>query len=229
MPSISSSTPGPFLDFNSNPPIDASLSLPSASTSSQPVDVYEGPRPAPGKYQTSALAKHVGFFDVNGNGKITVSESKERLAALGVDGIQGYAGAAAVNFVIASMVAGYPALTIDLSEIQKSKHDSDSDIFDENGDFSQAKFDELFERFDKNRDDALDGDEITDFLTRNKESFFGSTLAKLELPILLRIAGEPMDVNGVETKVLTKERLAKFYDGSLFYELAGMPVPQWDS
>ncbi len=210
-------------------PVTPAAPSTTASGSTQPVDTYEGPSTSPGKFQTNALAKHVGFFDVNGNGKITVSESRERLGALGVDGIQGYAGAAAVNFVIASMVAGYPAFTIDLSQIQKSKHDSDSDIFDKDGYFDQAKFDELFERFDKNRDDALDGDEITDFLTRNKESIFGSTLARLELPILLRIAGEPMDVDGVETKVLTKERLAKFYDGSLFYELAGLPVPKWDS
>lgn len=228
MPIVSSHATAPAPHFI------PSMTTAEAGTSSRtpeasPVDTYEGPRPSPGKHQTTALAKHVGFFDVNGNGKITVTESRERLGALGVDGIQGYAGAAAVNFVIASMVAGYPALTIDLSQIQKSKHDSDSDIFDKDGHFDQAKFDELFARFDKNRDDALDGDEITDFLTRNKESFFGSTLAKLELPILLRIAGEPMDVDGVETSVLTKERLAKFYDGSLFYELAGMPVPKWDS
>ena len=60
MPSISSSTPGPFLDFNSNPPIDASVSLPPASTSSQPVDVY-GPRPAPGNIKP-APSQHVGFL-----------------------------------------------------------------------------------------------------------------------------------------------------------------------
>ena len=229
MPTISSYSAPSIPMFDSA--ASSAAAAPSSPTASSmtPVDTFEGPRPAPGKFQTNALAKHVGFFDVNGNGKITVGESKERLAALGVDGIQGYAGAAAVNFVIASMVAGYPALTIDLSQIQKSKHDSDSDIFDKDGYFDQAKFDELFEKYDNNQDGALDGDEISDFLTRNRESFFGSTLAKLELPILLRIAGEPMDVDGVETKVLTKERLAKFYDGSLFYELAGMPVPQWDA
>ena len=193
-----------------------------------PLDTYEGPRPTPGQSQTTALARHVGFFDVNGNGRITVSESRERLGELGVDGLKGYAGAAAVNFVIASMVAGYPALTIDLSRIEKSKHDSDSDVFDANGEFDPQKFEELFTRFDKNQDGALDGDEISAFLTRNRESFFGSALARLELPVLLKVAGEPMEVNGVETQVLTHERLAKFYDGSLFYELAGRPVPNWD-
>ena len=116
--------------FDLPTPVIADSPSTTASGSARPVDTYEGPTSTPGKFQTSALAKHVGFFDVNGNGKITVSESRERLGALGVDGIQGYAGAAAVNFVIASMVAGYPALTIDLSQIQKSKHDSDSDIFD---------------------------------------------------------------------------------------------------
>ena len=227
MPHISSAatTGTRFADFNSAP---TSTSAPTSDSVSTPVDSYEGPRPQPGKHQTTALAKHVGFFDVNGNGKITVSESRERLGELGVDGLSGYAGAAAVNFVIASMVAGYPALTIDLSQIQKSKHDSDSDVFDKNGEFAAQKFNELFERFDKNGDNALDGDEISDFLTRNREGFFGSALAQLELPILLRIAGEPMQVNGEETKVLSRERLAKFYDGSLFYELAGRPVPNWD-
>jgi len=227
MPTISSAitTGTRFADFNTAP---TSTSAPTSDSVSTPVDSYEGPRPQPGKHQTTALAKHVGFFDVNGNGKITVSESRERLGELGVDGLSGYAGAAAVNFVIASMVAGYPALTIDLSQIQKSKHDSDSDVFDKNGEFDEKKFNELFERFDKNGDNALDGDEISDFLTRNREGFFGSALAQLELPILLKIAGEPMQVDGEETQVLTRERLAKFYDGSLFYELAGRPVPSWD-
>ena len=170
MPGITPTvTTAPRFDL-ARPVIPAAPST-TTSGSTQPVDTYEGPTTSPGKFQTNALAKHVGFFDVNGNGKITVSESRERLGALGVDGIQGYAGAAAVNFVIASMVAGYPAFTIDLSQIQKSKHDSDSDIFDKDGHFDQGKFDELFERFDKNRDDALDGDEITDFLTRIKKAF----------------------------------------------------------
>jgi peroxygenase len=227
MPTVSPTfTTNPTPRVPSAAPVER-VATPSPAAAS-PVDTYEGPRPAPGKYQTTALAKHVGFFDVNGNGRITVSESRERLGELGVDGLTGYAGAAAVNFVIASMVAGYPALTIDLSRIEKSKHDSDSDVFDTNGEFDPKKFDELFTRFDKNQDGALDGDEISAFLTRNRESFFGSTLAQLELPILLKIAGEPMEVEGVETTVLSRERLAKFYDGSLFYELAGRPVPNWD-
>lgn len=227
MPTVSSTFTAPTTPLVSSAPLSAGPA-PATLEAALPQDTYEGPRPAPGKYQTTALAKHVGFFDANGNGRITVSESRERLGELGVDGLKGYAGAAAVNFVIASMVAGYPALTIDLSQIEKSKHDSDSDVFDANGKFDPKKFDELFTRFDKNKDGALDGDEISDFLTRNRESFFGSTLAKLELPILLKIAGEPMEVDGVETKVLSRERLAKFYDGSLFYELAGRPVPKWD-
>ncbi|MBT6176636.1 MAG: hypothetical protein HOI23_05260 [Deltaproteobacteria bacterium] len=227
MPIVSSSSTAHAASFIPSAAA-AEPSVSSASPASTPFDTYEGPRPSPGKHQTTALAKHVGFFDANGNGKITVGESRERLAELGVDGLKGYAGAAAVNFVIASMVAGYPALTIDLSRIQKSKHDSDSDVFDANGEFDPKKFEELFTRFDKNNDGALDGDEISDFLTRNRESFFGSALAQLELPILLKIAGEPMEVNGTETQVLTRERLAKFYDGSLFYELAGRPVPNWD-
>lgn len=223
MPSVSSVRPTTFIPASQEPAAAAAKS--SAPQGS--FDSYEGPKP--GANQTTALQKHVGFFDANGNGKITFSESRERLGELGIDGAKGYVGAATVNLVIGSMVAGYPTFTIDLSQIQKAKHDSDSDVFDKNGQFSQEKFDELFARFDKNGDNALDGDEITAFLTRNRETFFGGVLARLELPVLLKIAGEPAEVDGVEQKVLTRERLAKFYDGSLFYELAGRPVPNWDN
>ena len=45
-------------------------------------------------------------------------------------------------------------------------------------------------------------------------------MARLELPVLLKVAGEDKQVGDETVRVLTRERLQEFYDGTLFYDLA---------
>ena len=131
----------------------------------------------------------------------------------------------------------YPAWPITL----KGKHDSDSDIYDENGNYVQKKFDALFERFDTDGDNGISEDEFAVLYSRNYESATGSIISRFEFGLLMDIAGEtrtktstwsacsswwcPSYTSTSTYKVLTRSDLSGFYDGSLLYELAGEQAP----
>ena len=205
--------------------------LASASTVTHsnpvPVDSFEGTPAVEVSESTgqTALQKHVAFFDMNGDGSISVSETIEGLIQLGRPAVRSYVLAPMLNLLMGTMTRGYPSFSIDISNIKAGKHEGSSDIFDQEGKFDPVKFDELFEKFDTNQDGYLDGVEIENFIGRNIKSALGRFGVKVELPVLLDVAGEEREVDGEMRKVLTKERLIEFYDGSLFYKLAGREIP----
>jgi len=189
------------------------------------IDCFEGSTAISAKAPQTALQKHVGFFDMDSDGSVSTSEIIEGIQQLGGTGVKVYILAPVVSFVIGTMTRGYPSFSTDLSNIKAGKHEGSSNVFDEDGNFDSGKFEELFEKFDTNKDGMLDGVELENFSTRNAKTFFGRIVVKANWNLLLKIAGEDREVNGETTRVLTKERLGEFYDGSLFYKLAGREVP----
>jgi len=186
-------------------------------------DAYEISDLVPKKepFQQTALQKHVGFFDLNGNGTVSVSETAEGLQSLGIGTAKSWLGGLFVNLVIGTMTRGYPSTSIDLNNIQKGKHEGDTGAFNADGQFDRDKFNDFFKKFDKDGDGNLNRQEIENFVNRNPKSFIGKLFVQLELPVLLKLAGEDVTLNGETTRVLSREKLEKFYDGSLLYEMAG--------
>jgi len=185
------------------------------------------PRPAAPqapKQERTPLQKHVDFFDRNGDHETTVCETYSGLRALGMGRLASGGAAFVINLGLGLKTGApwYSPLTVQNDNIAQGKHDSDSDTYDENGNFVQAKFDEMFAKYDTDKDNALNKAEITFMLDDRKESFVGRQAAGAEFNLLLRIGGEET-ANG---KALTRERLSSLYDGSLFYTLAGEPVPE---
>jgi peroxygenase len=160
----------------------------------------------------------VDFFDRNSDGSTTVPETYQGLRALGVGRVLSGAAAVGINLMLArSTGAPWYSLTINNDNIHKAKHDSDTDVYDEQGNLDAAKFEEMFQKHDQNQDKALDKTEIEAMLEKNKESKKGRLASGGEFNLLLRIAGED---NGQGAKVLTRSRMESFYDGSLFFKLA---------
>ncbi len=85
-----------------------------------------------------------------------------------------------------------------------------------------ARFEEMFSKYDTDHDNALNKAEIDFMLDDRKESFVGRQASGAEFGLLLRLGGEET----AQGRALTRERLASFYDGSLFYRLAGESVPE---
>ena len=178
--------------------------------------VPPAPRSAPNSGFRTALQKHVDFFDTNHDGKITVSDTYHGLRRLGLGAARAAAFAGVINAALGSSTSGAPTLTVDTRRIHAGKHRSDTGVYDEKGRFSPSRFRRLFARYDADADGALDGEELARLCADNRVDFMGHLGSKAEFGLLLDIAGE--DRKG--RKTLTRGRLQRFYNGSLFYQLA---------
>lgn len=174
----------------------------------------------------SALQRHVDFFDRNHDHTITVSETYAGLRALGLGRALSVAGAGFINLGLGSKTgASWYSLKVFPDNIAAAKHDSDSDVFNEKGELDPAKFNTLFDKYDQDGDGALSESEFLNFRQRNKESTAGGIASKGEFDLLLKIAGEAKNSQGQEVHAISRERMVQFYEGTLFYKLAGEPVP----
>jgi peroxygenase len=173
-------------------------------------------RSAPNSGSRTALQKHVDFFDTNHDGKITLSDTYHGLRRLGLGAARAAGFAGVINAALGSSTSGAPSLTVDAERIHAGKHRSDTGVYDRNGRFSLPRFRRLFARHDADGDGALDGEELTRLFAANRTDLVGHLASRAEFALLLDLAGE--DRNG--KKVLTRERLDRFYNGSLFYQLA---------
>lgn len=175
------------------------------------------PAPKQPRPDRTPLQRHVDFFDRDGDSFTTVGETYQGLRALGVGRILSGAAAVGINLGLARKTgAEWYSLTIQNNNIHLGKHDSDSDVYDEKGNFVQAKFDEMFEKHDTDKNGALSKAEIDAMLEANKESKVGRVASGAEFGLLLRIAGEE---NASGERELTRGRMESFYDGSLFFKL----------
>ena len=225
MTTINSSIPRIILENNTPSPVNTSTPVVSEASDRFEISSETSSITAPSPKLTP-LQKHLRFFDLDGDGSISVSENIEAFRQLGRSGLKQYILLPIFNFISGTLTRGYPSFSIDISNPTAGRHEGSSDIFDAEGNIDDSKFDALFARYDINNDGALDKSEIEAFISRNAKTFFGRLAVKFEFPILLEIAGEDQKVNGTTEKVLTKERLRAFYNGSLLYELAGRPVPK---
>jgi len=183
---------------------------------------------APAHAET-ALQKHVAFFDRNNDGMITWSETYEGSVALGF-GWKSGAMATLINGGLGNATGG-STFTVNVTNIHQGKHDNDTDAYDAEGNFSQVDYDRIFERYDYNRDNAISNNEFRALYAGRYETWSGSIVSQAEFGFLQDIAGITRKVNpscwwwcDTET-VISRSTLASFYDGSLFYVIAGESVP----
>lgn len=165
--------------------------------------------------ERTALQKHVDFFDRDGDTQITVPETYQGLRALGLDATRSLPAAVVINLGLGKKTEG-STFVVNSNSIHLGKHPSDTDIYDDNGKFSQAKFDELYEKYDTNQDGNMSKEEFVEFRARNKEDGASAIASKLEFDLLVELGGTHTTVDGEATQVFSKERLKEFYDGSLF-------------
>lgn len=149
-------------------------------------------------------------------GKITFLETYQGLRRLGLGATRSAVFGGIINAALGSSTSGTPSLTVDAEHIDAGKHPSDTGVYDGKGHFVQRRFDRLFARYDGDGDGALDREELSRLFRGNRTDLFGHLGSMAEFGLLLHLAGE--DRGG--RKVLTRQRLERFYDGSLFYQLA---------
>jgi len=173
----------------------------------------------------TALQRHASFFDDNGDRAIDVAECTRGLKALGLPfGVAEVAALAIVAPLSVQTRGSLLALSIDIENIQKGKHDSDTGILDKRGRFNARRFEKVFgacSTVDRNGDKAFTATELTKMIIANRETLLGSLVSMVEWQVLLALAADTKAVERAKAvPALSVARMKSFYDGTLFYKLA---------
>ncbi|KAI5677731.1 hypothetical protein M9H77_08681 [Catharanthus roseus] len=165
------------------------------------------------------LQRHVIFFDINNDGIVYPSETFKGCRRLGVGIFLSTVTAVFVNGALSRRTRPGKGFSfrfpIEIKNIHRGKHGSDTDVFDTEGRFVESKFEEIFAKHAHTNKDYLTSNELNEMLKANREprdylAWFG---AYTEWRLLFSLGKE-------KEGFLRKETLRAFYDGSLFYQLA---------
>jgi peroxygenase len=173
----------------------------------------------------TSLQRHASFFDDNGDRAVGVAECMRGLEALGLPfGVAALAALAIVAPLGVQTRGSLLALSIDIENIQKGKHDSDTGILDKRGRFNPRRFEKVFgacSTVDRNGDKAFTATELTKMIMANRETLLGSVVSMVEWQVLLALAADTKAIERAKpVPAMSVARIQSFYDGTLFYKIA---------
>jgi len=181
------------------------------------------------------LQEHIGYFDADHNGHLTLGETAKGFEKLGLSPAASYKNATLIHLAMSAPTVGWTtALTggfpIEVKNIAGAKHASDTGVYDAQGNVDPQRFEAMFKGADKNGDGMLTISELADMRAGNKardeqpgvmgyiKSLFSAFASKGEFGVFMDVAGKPNGPNG--EMVLTKDQVFKLYNGTLFQEIA---------
>jgi len=173
----------------------------------------------------TTLQRHASFFDDDGDRAVDVAECARGLKSLGLPfGVAEVAALAIVAPLSVQTRGSLLALSIDIERIHKGKHDSDTGILDRRGRFNARRFEKVFgacSTVDRNGDKVFTASELCRMINANRETLLGSLVSMVEWQVLLALAADTKAVErGKAVPALSVARVRKFFDGTLFYEIA---------
>ncbi|KAI2615566.1 Caleosin-domain-containing protein [Hypomontagnella submonticulosa] len=129
-------------------------------------------KPSPKKPQT-ALQKHVEFFDRDNDGVIWPWDVYNGFRELGFCILFSLGSLLIPVFFSYPTRLGHswipdPFLRIYVDDIHKAKHGSDSGAYDLDGNFSEERFDRMFDRFDRSGTGGLDVGDLAELLRKDR-------------------------------------------------------------
>ncbi|CAL0318485.1 unnamed protein product [Lupinus luteus] len=169
-------------------------------------------------HDENVLQKHVAFFDRNHDGIIYPSETFRGFRAIGCGILLSTVAAIFINTSLSQKTrpGKFPSILfpIEVKNIQKSKHGSDTGVYDTEGRFVPSKFEELFSKNARKHSNALTSDELMGMVKTNRipKDYTGWLASYVEWKILYTLAKE-------KDGLLTKETVRAVYDGSLFEQM----------
>ncbi|KAJ0095675.1 hypothetical protein Patl1_15508 [Pistacia atlantica] len=153
------------------------------------------------------LQRHVAFFDRNHDGIVYPWETFQDQS------VAAYSCPPLVPFSSTWHSGKCPNLLfpIEVKNIHKAKHGSDSGVYDSEGRFVPVKFEEIFSKHAHTHHNALTSDELMAMLKFNREpkDYKGWVASYTEWKILYYLC---KDKHGL----LDKDTVRAVYDGSLF-------------
>ncbi|KAL3697897.1 hypothetical protein R1sor_011973 [Riccia sorocarpa] len=163
----------------------------------------------------TVLQQHCAFFDRNDDGIVFPNETYAGFKALGYPTPISVLAAIVINgtFSYSTYDGWIPDIRfpIYLEKVHRTKHGSDTEVYDPEGRFVPYKFEEIWNKFARTKPGMMTYDEViymTDSI-RNANDPFGWSAAKLEWGFTYWLC---KDENGF----LSKEAVRGIYDGSFF-------------
>uniref|UniRef100_A0A175YHF7 Caleosin n=2 Tax=Daucus carota subsp. sativus TaxID=79200 RepID=A0A175YHF7_DAUCS len=167
----------------------------------------------------NVLQKHVSFFDQNKDGIVYPWETFKGFRQIGCGLALSSVAAVFINVGLSSKTrpGKFPSLLfpIEIQNIHKGKHGSDSDVYDTEGRFVPTKFEEIFSKHAQSNKSALTSDELMAMVKGNREpkNYSGWLASYVEWKILYVLC---KDKDGL----LHRDTIRAVYDGSLFEQMA---------
>ncbi|XP_042506452.1 probable peroxygenase 4 [Macadamia integrifolia] len=168
--------------------------------------------------ELTPLEKHAAFFDRDKDGFIYPWETYQGFRAIGAGISMSTVASIFINVTLSAKTRSgkfSPLFPIEVKNIKKAKHKSDSGVYDTEGRFVPEKFEEIFSKHAHTNPNALTSKELSEMLKDNrdpqdKKGWFAS---KVEWHILYHLCS---DKDGF----LYKDTIRGVYDGSLFEKMA---------
>ncbi|KAI3963565.1 hypothetical protein MKW92_012431 [Papaver armeniacum] len=166
----------------------------------------------------NALQKHVAFFDRNNDGVIYPWETFQGCRAIGLGIGLSTLAAVLINMGLSRKTrpGKFPNLLfpIEVQNIVNCKHTSDCGVYDAEGNFDPAKFEEIFQKHSHTTANALTADELSGMMKANRvpKDYHGWIGSWVEWKIFFHVC---KDKNGL----LQKETIRACYTGDLFEQM----------
>jgi hypothetical protein len=173
----------------------------------------------------TALQRHASFFDPAGTGFVTMRQTYAGMGKLGVHTVWKLLLTPVINLFLGVLTKG-PPFVIVVDRIADGKHPYDSGSFDDHGEFDATAFDALFAPYG----DAITAEEMCAVISArgNRRPGMGPIAGALghwfsgrEVQVFFCVATDATKtVDGKPVPAVRKETFRRFYDGTLFPDLA---------
>ncbi|XP_042498058.1 probable peroxygenase 5 [Macadamia integrifolia] len=163
------------------------------------------------------LQKHAAFFDRNKDGLIYPWETFKGFRAIGSGIPLSTVAAIFVNVALSGKTRSgkfSPLFPIEVRNVQRGKHGSDSGVYDTEGRFVPEKFEQIFNKHAHTNPNALTSKELSEMLKDNRvpKDYLGWLGAWIEWKVLYSLGKD-------EDGLLHKDTIRGVYDGTLFEKL----------
>jgi hypothetical protein len=173
----------------------------------------------------TALQRHASFFDPAGTGFVTMRQTYAGMGRLGVHTVWKLLLTPVINLFLGLLTKG-PLFVVVVDSIADGKHPYDSGTFDDRGEVDEQAFDALFQA----HGDAITAAEMRAVISArgNRKPAMGKLAGVLghwfssrEVQVFFCVAADTRKtVGGKSVPAVRKETFRRFYDGTLFPDLA---------
>eukprot|EP01031_Cornospumella_fuschlensis_P025322 gene25322-30576_t len=164
------------------------------------------------------LQRHVAYFDLNNDGYISPHETFQGLRRLGFGLLFALIGVLVINgsmsYPSCNSIVPDPFFRINIQNISRCKHGSDTGVYDMEGNFNEQKFGAMVDKYDVDKKGGVSFREGLKMMRdrRNIYDFFGWFAESFEWGFTYVLLANNKGVVPTDT-------LRSMFDGTLFFEM----------